>query len=284
MSPLINPFIALLLILASTFYACKEQDDIIKKPENPVVGKVTELGTPVGMAETAIIGPGGGSLTTSDKRVKIEVPSGAFASDQTVTIQPITNTNGPGKGLAYRITPHTITFAKAVKITFHYTEGELGSSIPEALGIAYQDEKRVWQAVGVSQLDTINRKVSVYTMHFSDWSLFTFLDLLPNAMTVNPGETIELQLVGYFGDDQLVPLAAGEEAPLVEKRDVAAYVKEWTLAGAGALKANDESNLFGSWGYPSCESGSDHPGSKLEAKRQIFPGTQPIYRQTRYLP
>jgi hypothetical protein len=239
-----NSFLALLLILTTAFSACKEQDDIIIQPEKPeetphnVAGKVTEIGTPVGVAETALIGPAGGSFTTSDKRVKIEVPSGAFSSDQTVAIQPITNTNGPGKGLAYRITPYNVTFAKAVKITFHYTEDELNSSFPEALGIAYQDKNRIWQAVGVSQLDATNRTVSVQTTHFSDWSLFTSLDLHPDAMMVNPGETIELQLFGYFGQEMLVPMVPGEEAPIADKTDLTGYVKGWTLAGAGVLRPN----------------------------------------------
>jgi hypothetical protein len=240
-----NAVMALLLIMATTFYSCEQIDDINKDiPENPadssntVGGKVTDIGTPVGVAESTVIGASGGSLSTADARLKIEVPEGAFTSDQTVVIQPITNNNEPGKGLAYRISPHDITFAKPVKITFNYTEEDIKTSFPEALSIAYQDKKQVWQGIGVSKLDTTNQSVSIYTTHFSDWSLFTSLDLFPPTSIANPGETIELELVGYFDEDLLVPIAAGQEAPIMGKRAVSKYAKEWTLAGSGILKPN----------------------------------------------
>lgn len=235
----------LIVSVAIALCSCEQIEDIKKdQPDTPVdssetiVGKVTEIGTPAGSAESKTIGVAGGSFSSSDNRIKVEVPEGAFTSDQTLSIQPITNTNGPGKGIAYRISPHDITFAKPVKITFNYTEEEISTSFPEALAIAYQDENQVWQAIGVSELDTVNRSVTILTDHFSDWSLFTSLDLVPPTSTVNPGETIELELVGYFEDDMLVPMVAGQKAPIMEKRDVSQYVKQWTLAGEGVLKAN----------------------------------------------
>ncbi|HYG40604.1 MAG TPA: hypothetical protein VD908_18380 [Cytophagales bacterium] len=58
-----NTFMALLMTIAIAFYSCEQIDDIVKNDtENPVdssetvVGKVTEIGSPAGIAESTIIG------------------------------------------------------------------------------------------------------------------------------------------------------------------------------------------------------------------------------------
>ncbi|MBP0905439.1 hypothetical protein ACFSKN_09970 [Mariniflexile gromovii] len=232
--------LVLLTLLTVAFISCEDEgvkNDDNGNPSGPVVGKVTEIGVPLGEVETTIIGPSGGSFSTSDNRLRIDVPAGAFTSDQTLTVQPITNNNGPGKGLAYRLSPHSLTFSKPIKLTFSYTDEETSTTFAEALAIAYQDKYKVWQAIGISELDLINKTVSVYTTHFSDWSLFESFHIIPATSTVSLGETIELKVVGYFGEDLLVPLVAGEQAPITEPREASQYVKKWTLAGSGVLKS-----------------------------------------------
>src|SRR5690606_10445854 len=63
----------------------------------------TEVGTPIGAPISKVIGAAGGELATDDGAIAVIVPAGAFAKDETVTIQEITNKAHGGKGRAFRI-------------------------------------------------------------------------------------------------------------------------------------------------------------------------------------
>jgi hypothetical protein len=253
---LIKTGLLLMIVALLSLFSCRPDDENIKiedpkeNPEapggnqGPSVGKVTDIGSPVGTLETTTIGPAGGSFVTSDQRLKIEVPQGTFSSDQVITVQPITNENGPGIGLAYRITPHDVAFSKPVKLTFKYAEEDIITSAPEALGIAYQDENKIWKALGGSVLDTVSKAISVTTTHFSDWSVFLSFDLFPPTSVLNPGETVQLELMGYLLEDIGVSLKIGDEMVIVEPRDLTPFVKEWTLAGAGTLTPNGSKAVY----------------------------------------
>jgi hypothetical protein len=65
-------------------------------------------------------------------------------------------------------------------------------TIPEALGIAYQDAKGIWQAQGGIVVDKVNETVKVTTTHFSDWSLFESF-YLSSSRTVVP----EMELLNW---------------------------------------------------------------------------------------
>ncbi|HEY6902384.1 MAG TPA: hypothetical protein VI233_17125, partial [Puia sp.] len=50
---------------------------------------ITAVGSPKGTSVSKQIGASGGSLTSTDNGITIEIPAGALSSDQTITIQPI---------------------------------------------------------------------------------------------------------------------------------------------------------------------------------------------------
>jgi len=206
----------------------------------PSTGTVTAVGNPDGAMESKVIGVNGGTFTTADGRLSINFPQGALSSDNTITVQPITNNTPGGAGNAYRITPHNVSFAKPVSITFNYSQEDLSKTIPGAMAIAYQDAKGVWQAVGGGSNDTTAKKVTVNTTHFSDWSMFMMYEMEPNVDFVDPGGSTILKVIKRINtDDLIVPIPAGPVTDSIE-----AEIKEWKLAGPGTLSPNANIALY----------------------------------------
>jgi hypothetical protein len=170
---------ALLLILT---VACKKDNEVDPDLEPAPVNQgteVTPVGTPTGEAFTANIGPAGGSIESADKRIRIDIPAGALAATQTISVQPITNNCPSGQGEAFRLTPHGLQFAKPATITFQYTENDLEGTFAEGLAIAWQTDKGEWKSTAGNQVDTLNKQLSVQTTHFSDWSFFKSIFIDP---------------------------------------------------------------------------------------------------------
>ena len=220
-----------MLILSS----CKKEKAI---PEKEVVdhpGKVTPVGSPDGTAESKVIGAAGGTFTTADGKMFITFPEGALTGNNTITIQPVTNNAPGGTGKAYRITPHNVNFAKPVKITFTYNQDDLVNTTPQAMSIACQDSEGIWRTAEGETNDTTQKKVTISTNHFSDWSLFKKLAIVPGISFVDPGGSITLKAIKTLDDDDMVPVP---NAPLSDS--FPARIKEWKLAGAGSLVPHND--------------------------------------------
>ncbi len=218
--------------------SCSKSDNPGSDYEPNPVGIPTNIGTVLPeAASSATIGAGGGVLTSTDGRLSIQIPAGAFTEDQEVKIQAITDENPLGKEKAYRLEPHDVEFQQPVTISFYYESEDHAQSMPEALAVAYQDEDRIWQAVGGAVLNKAEQSVSITTTHFSDWSFFESFKLVPSATTVAVGGTVQLEL--WSAMDLIVPLVPGEEAPIGEEEDMTAeFIRKWNLAGAGNLQSN----------------------------------------------
>jgi hypothetical protein len=165
--------------------ACKHDidpatpDSTTPDPTNPTPsttepGAVQPVGTPRGTAVIKTIGSAGGSISSEDGRFTVAIPAGALATDVAISMQPITNTNGTGKGDGYRMLPDGQKFAKPVTMTIKYSDEDLAQTIDEALGIAYQNVQGVWMAVGGVQLDKTQR----------GWLAKTRADRIPGGMGV----------------------------------------------------------------------------------------------------
>ncbi|MFB9993370.1 hypothetical protein ACFFLM_15485 [Deinococcus oregonensis] len=153
------------------------------------------VGTPSGPLTQATIGAAGGTLSTSGGAVRIDIPAGALAGDQTVGIQPITRTIPGGTGQAYRLTPEGLTFAKPVRITFAYTDQDVIGSAPLALSIGFHNQSGVWRYYRTPTRDPAAKTVAAETTHFSDWSLLEGVQLQPTLSEVKVGEQLQLQVV-----------------------------------------------------------------------------------------
>ncbi|MDF2189066.1 hypothetical protein [Paraflavitalea sp. CAU 1676] len=205
-------------------------------PQTESTGLVTAAGVPVGQPETKQIGAEGGSFTTADGALKIDVPAGVFTTTQTVSVQRISNENKVGTGIAYRLTPHNVKFSKPVTLTFQYADSNLVGTIPQAIGISYQDEKGVWQSIGNQQNDIAARKVSVQTDHFSDWTLFQAMSIFPTQGYVELGGSLPLRVVKAITEP-----STGLELPVpavtVPIHDTTGkVVKSWAVTGGGAIQ------------------------------------------------
>jgi hypothetical protein len=237
-------------------FSCKK-DPVLPGTEDPIpVGVATEIGSPDGSPITKkTIDAAGGSISSDDGRIKITIPAGALSTAQEVSIQPVSNHNPLAIKQAYRLQPHGVQFSKPVTIEFLYNDYDVKNSLPEALGIAYQDDKGIWQAQGGAVLDKSAKTIKITTNHFSDWTLFESFYLVASGTVVPVNGSIQLEV--FTTEDLLVPLTAGQEVPMGKKVSMAASrIKEWKLAGAGNLQSNGPNAVYKA---PSTVPGAPNP-------------------------
>jgi hypothetical protein len=235
-----------LLLLTAFFSSCKKGNGGENSTKEP--GLVTTVGTPTGTATTKVIGTAGGTLSTPDNSLTVQIPAGTLSSDQTISIQPITNTNPASKGAAYRITPHDITFSKPIQITFTYTDDQVDGSAPSFLSIAYQNKEGIWMAISGAEVNQTTKKLTVNTTHFSDWSLLQPLVVTTSKNEIAPKGTVELKVESSVNvsdmEDLLAPLVPTREVPVTKKQIVdAKYVEKWNTT-AGSVQANGAQATF----------------------------------------
>jgi hypothetical protein len=238
----------LLLFCFCYFWSCKPDDaplpvvPPVKEPEVPVF--TTEKGAPEGTAASAVIGSGGGALTSSDGRVTLNIPAGALSANTAITIQPITNHMPNGKGLAYRLSPDGQQFSKPAMLTAHYKAEDLEGTSSEALGLAYQDNRGAWLAKPKVAVNTASKTVSKEISTLKDYSLYTDYMLVPIRATLLPGETVELMVKVV---DLKHPVGDGNEDLLIlgEKLAEASQIKSWKLNGQNGPVSGANGSLSG---------------------------------------
>lgn len=198
--------------------------------EEPAEPVATEVGTPLDEAVTQAIGPAGGILESADGFLRVEVPEGAFTSEQIVGIEPISN-HAHGKiGGAFRLSPEGVTFARPIRLTFYFTPEQIAGTTPQLLRVASQTSDRFWELHEQLTLDADEGTVTVETTHFSDWSLMSGAQLTPGEAIVRPGQTVSLSVVvceRVQPDDLLFPLVAECQPSTV----ISNLVRNWSVNG-----------------------------------------------------
>jgi hypothetical protein len=166
--------------------------------EGEVLLDATDVGVPNGPSATEDIGPAGGSIASPDGRLTLMVPANAVSAPVAFAIQPITNQAFGGLGNAYRLEPSGTTFATPLEISIHFDDHDLEGTIPEALALAYQDEKGSWRAFESGKLNQDTKTLTVLTTHFTDWSFLARTHLSPakTDLFVNEGVYLELSECG----------------------------------------------------------------------------------------
>jgi hypothetical protein len=211
------------------------------------------VGKPTGVNVTKTIGSAGGSLSSGDGRVSVTIPAGALASDATVGIQQIENTAAGGLGDAYRLTPAGQTFTQPVQVSFPYVDADLAGSAPEALGIAFQDGRGLWEWQQAVALDTTAKRLTVMTTHFSDWSSVEGLQLRPESATVKVNGQVTLVATSCVAQGKYSVVfmrfrcaeATDELAPLGVRS--ATWSVNGSVGGSGAtgtVRGNGESAVY----------------------------------------
>lgn len=224
--------------------ACSKNSGTDIPEPNEIPGLVTAIGTadeanPVQKS----IGAAGGTISSTDGAITVNIPQGALEANHTISVQRISNTNPLGINKGYRITPHNTVFAKPVTITFTYSDEDILGAVPEALGIAYQDAQGVWQSINTVTVDKAAKKISVQTTHFSDWTFFKSFELKSTASMLPVNGTAQLEVVSDA--NFLLSSLEKTERPIAQKQSMtAAFVKSWSLAGAGKLAPNKEKATY----------------------------------------
>ncbi|MGX5816581.1 hypothetical protein ACWKWU_00200 [Chitinophaga lutea] len=138
-----------------------------------------EAGQPVGEAVRSVIGPEGGQLS-HPAGLTMLVPPGTVARPTAFSIQPLSNTNPGGKGAAYRLLPHG-SFTRPVTLRFVYDKTIPDHAPAGIIAMAYQNDHGIWLAQPGCKTDAATRTVTLETQHFSDWSVFLTVELIPDA-------------------------------------------------------------------------------------------------------
>ena len=198
---------ALSLSLLLLFNACKKNKDMQQPQPTHDENTITAVGIPDGNPTTQTIDANGGQITSEDGTVTVIIPAGALSNAKEISIQAITNQLPCGIGHAYRITPHGEQFNTEVSIVFNYKAEDTFSTLPEFLDIAFQDAHGTWQAMTNTVVDKVNRKLTVTTTHFSDWTYFKSLTFTPAQATTDVSGSVNLKVTTTF------PLLDPDDAP-----------------------------------------------------------------------
>jgi hypothetical protein len=170
----------------------------------------TPVGSPVGGAVSANIGPGGGSLAAPDGSLRVTIPPGVLSAPARVSLQPVTNQAHGGIGSASRIEVEGSVQVPRATLVFTYAERDLTGSAPGALRAAFQRADGQWQVAARAVVDPKARTVTVQTDHFSDWSLVRGMVLKPSEATVKVGQSAYFEVVSCLApetkEDDLAPL------------------------------------------------------------------------------
>ena len=234
----------LLLSLCLGIAACEKKEVVQPGPapekpttEVPLVGEPTAVGTPTGDKISQTIGAGGGVIRTADGNVSLSIPAGALSQPTTISLQPIENKAFQGIGSAYEFSPDGLKFAKPAQLTVKYAAGSLNGTSPEAIGIAFQDDKRVWQGTA-AQVNPAEGTFTASVPHFSSWAFFKYYSLFPDAETLAPTQVLKLEVLYLKGSamDPDVPVVDpnGEVnvVPLTPPQVLkASQVKNWQVNG-----------------------------------------------------
>ena len=113
------------------------------------------------------IGTGGGTATSADDQLELDVPAGAVPAGTTITIKMVHDVPSGAVGdVGYDIGPTGLVFNKGASVRLRYDRSALGG-VSEAslrLGVVAGE---AWQAVSGSTVDTLSTKVSAILAHLS---------------------------------------------------------------------------------------------------------------------
>lgn len=238
MKVLFRPLAAALVCLGLATACTKDNTSPAEPPPAEDGSTITAIGSPAGTAVKKIIGANGGQLASADGRMQVTIPAGALTADKEISIQAISNELPDGIGNGYRLLPHGEQFSKPVSISFTYKNEDLQGTLPEFLDVAFQGQDGSWEAITHPSLDKGNKKVTVTTTHFSDWTFFKSLMLVPYEATVVLNGELELKVITHFPYVDPDDAAPGTDPVKVLKnpRELRPHeIKGWSYAGEGIL-------------------------------------------------
>lgn len=189
---------------------------------------ITEIGKPDGENTKMKIGKKGGSLTSSDGKVRLIIPAGAVSKNTTFNIQPTTNLMPNGNGKAYKMEPSGINFQQPLQIIFYYTDTEIEGNSPGLLAIATQDDKGQWSSLNKLTTDTVAKTLTAETWHFSTFVSYFSAEISPSSARVKVNGSLRLRIIGITSYTEGKVYENGKEVPLKVRTESAEI---WSVNG-----------------------------------------------------
>jgi hypothetical protein len=233
-----NRYSIVLLIVIAACLGCKLLSS--ESSTSEVVFDPTPVGIPEGDVAKKDIGPQGGSLTSADGRLTLNVPPNVLSAKIAFAIQPISNTAVNGHGSAYRLEPNGQTFTAPIEISLRYDDQDLQGTVPEAFSIAYQDSQGAWRAPKTLHLDKDKKTLTVSTLHFSDWSFLSRMMLSPSKATLAVGVSLPIA-AGFACNQSFFNKILGRWGNCSMP---APTMRNWQLQGAGSLEPSGNNVIY----------------------------------------
>lgn len=240
-----KPRPVLLLAAAILFFAsCKKSDTESGTAPSPAPSTFVPVnyakGTAQGTAVHKSIGASGGSISSDDGRLTIDIPAGAVNTPTDFTIQPISNTMPVGSAPAYRILPAHTDLLKPVTISLKYTEADMDGCDEDALYLTDQDSAGVWKVLNKTNIDKGGRVLSAQTKHLNDFGFTGLYYLVTPKNTLATGETVRLIVKKIVVDDNTADdeSAMGTSGQDTNEDDFAG----WEKNGSGSMDASGKTS------------------------------------------
>jgi hypothetical protein len=192
---------SILPVLLIGLAACENNNSDIDPNERPATGTPTEIGKPLGAPVTQTIGPAGGTIALPNSRIVFTFPAGVIAQNTPITIQPVENKAFGGVGEGFDIKPKDLELQSKASVTWNYNEEDIDGTAPEALAIAYQNEKGIWQSSATVQVDKEAKTVTAPISRLAHWSFYSQFFITTDKDKLAPGESTILTVRYQEGSD-----------------------------------------------------------------------------------
>ena len=183
------------LCMLSLLSGCVKTSPDTNDPDPATTDPITTApGTAVGEATRKKIGKDGGSLVSADGNVELIFPEGALDSETEIVIQAVTNNLPNGINNAYSFEPGNVKFLKALTVKFHYSDKDAAATLPDLMGIAFQDSIGGWWRINSFTNDPVKKKISAPIWHFSNWAAFDMMLLIPTSASLAVNKTLGMEV------------------------------------------------------------------------------------------
>ncbi|RZM30581.1 MAG: hypothetical protein EOO88_00010 [Pedobacter sp.] len=232
--------LTLFLALAILLLSCKKDQPTDVGTGTALIKRENGSPLPGRPLVSKAIGAQGGTISSDNGSLTLDIPSGALSATTTITIQAVENTLPGSHGQSFKISPENVAFLKPITIRSSYEGIDMEGTHPELLRMAFQTAEGYYYVSPTSELDPVNKTIATQSTHFSTWTVFECYRLSsPNS--VLPNGTAELRLKTYV---PIGPLGATGERMLgdyieTDDQDPILASAIWRLSGEGDISPKE---------------------------------------------
>ncbi|GAB3897973.1 hypothetical protein GCM10028803_16790 [Larkinella knui] len=160
-----------LVVALISLAACQKPEHAIEPPDETTDNErpsPTALGQPIGSPVTKTVGPAGGTITTPDGKLTLNIPAGALSKETPISVQAVENKAPNGSGTAYQFGTEAVHLAQPVTVEYAYAPGELSGAVKGNVGLAHQNKQGEWGLSQLAKVDPAKRKLTARIAKVSD--------------------------------------------------------------------------------------------------------------------